>query len=78
MNSSFARSVVLASISPKLVFFSSKAHHRVFGMPENDTGTGMVVNGASGLRPVTSEPGTGSSAVMLSSSSRLYQSRRPA
>lgn len=33
MNRSFARSVVLASISPKLVFLSSNDHHRVFGIP---------------------------------------------
>ena len=58
MNSSLAKSVVLASMSPKLVLRSSKAHQRVLGMPENETGTGMVVNGASGLRPVTSEPAT--------------------
>src|ERR1035437_1346090 len=43
MNRSFARSVVLASMSPKLVLRSSNDHHRVFGIPENETGVGIMV-----------------------------------
>ena len=77
MNSSLARSVVLASMSPKLVAWSSNAHQRVLGMPENETGIGIVVKGASGGRPVVSEPATVPSVVMPSSRSRLYQSSRP-
>src|ERR1017187_1849396 len=43
MKSNFARSVVLASMSPKFVLLSSKDHQRVFGIPEKDTGVGMSV-----------------------------------
>ena len=56
---------------------SSKAHQRVLGMPENETGIGMVVKGASGGRPVVVEPATVPSVAMPSSRSRLYQSSRP-
>src|ERR1035437_612937 len=77
MNRSFARSVVLASMSPKLVLRSSNDHHRVFGIPENETGVGIMVRTVVASSPVTSDPGTASSDLRAASTSRLYQSRRP-
>src|SRR5215472_7615914 len=74
-NSSLAKSVVLASMSPKFVLRSSKAHQRVFGMPANDTGTGIIDSGglAAGGPGL---PGTGPSEAP-GSTSTLYQSSLP-
>src|SRR5215472_1909930 len=74
-NNSLAKSVVLASMSPKFVARSSNAHQRVFGMPANETGTGIIDSGGfAGGGPGL--PGTAPSETP-GSTSMLYQSSLP-